>query len=257
MKDAVDDLTPIALGLLILDGLAFGLSLGGFAAWHWYLALFVPPTFPPFPRARHALTPLVPPPSLSPPPPPNRTNQTTLETLSHASSPPSLALPPSVSHAAAPTALRWRPDHLLTPSERRRARAEEKINVWDVGYRRNLRALAPAGSGRAGGWRGVGGFLKPGRVGGEGRVWAVDEEKVERLRERTRRVRLGEGEGEEGDWGVRSLASSSVEESTDDDGDDDGDEEDEERGLVGRRRPRAPGRGKGWDTRTTRAAGGG
>lgn len=47
MKDAVDDLTPIALGLLILDGLAFGLSLGGFAAWHWYLALFVPPTFPP------------------------------------------------------------------------------------------------------------------------------------------------------------------------------------------------------------------
>lgn len=77
----------------------------------------------------------------------------------------------------------------------------------------------------------------------------VDEGKVERLRVRTRRLRLGElvEEDEEDDkWGVVDVLSES-------EGEDDGDDEEDRLGGGGRRRGvGGTGQGVGWDTRTWR-----
>lgn len=78
----------------------------------------------------------------------------------------------------------------------------------------------------------------------------VDEEKVEQLRVRTRRLRLGElvdDDKEEDKWGVVDVESES-----DGGGDDGGDEEDRLGGGGRRRGVGGTGQGVGWDTRTWR-----
>ena len=63
-------------------------------------------------------------------------NMTTLENLTH--SYPSALLPDSPGTMTRT----WKPDHLLTRSERYRLRVEaSEINVYDLGWRRNLRNL--------------------------------------------------------------------------------------------------------------------
>jgi len=56
-------------------------------------------------------------------------NETTLESIISTRNPPSLALPPSPTLT---TSMRWRPDHLLTRSERRNS-GLSNINIWDLG----------------------------------------------------------------------------------------------------------------------------
>ncbi len=61
---------------------------------------------------------------------------TTLENLTH--SYPSALLPDSPE----PSERKWKPEHMLTRMERYRLRHEaSEINVYDLGWRRNLRGL--------------------------------------------------------------------------------------------------------------------
>lgn len=117
------DITPVIMLLLAVSGAFFALSVGTLAGYHWYLAC---------------------------------NNLTTLEHMTHTyphwlmaeldgSAPHSstnLADPRSASFSSAN-------DHLLSRSDRHRLRRQARdVNVWDLGWRRNLRILfvGPTGS---------------------------------------------------------------------------------------------------------------
>lgn len=117
------DIAPVVMLLLAVSGAFFALSVGTLAGYHWYLAC---------------------------------NNLTTLEHMTHTyphwlmsaldgSAPPqpeSQSEPPSVPFASAD-------DHLLSRSDRHRLRRQARdLNVWDLGWRRNLRTLfiGPVGS---------------------------------------------------------------------------------------------------------------
>ncbi|CED84005.1 Predicted DHHC-type Zn-finger protein [Phaffia rhodozyma] len=146
--------------ILIMMGTTFGLSIGGFACYHVYLALL---------------------------------NQTTLESMEISRTPPAVVLPDSPTQTSH---LRWRPNHLLTRAERRPVSSSEVINPWDLGWRRNLQSLSPrSGSGSIKGlgwifW--VVRYLLPSEVGHDGIIFEVDRSKLDRLMDRTREIRLGQ-----------------------------------------------------------------
>jgi len=67
-------------------------------------------------------------------------NTTTLENLSY--SYPSVLLETAEDGAGGTDGRQWKPDHLLSRSDRNRLRREARdINVYDLGWRRNLRSI--------------------------------------------------------------------------------------------------------------------
>jgi hypothetical protein len=127
------------------------------------------------------------------------------------------ALLPAVStpgHTAAsqPT---WKPDHLLTRHDRRRLSDEARdINVYDLGWRRNIVQTLLGDNHNRRRRRGVIGLfsaiwpLSPAR-NGNGHDFEYDEEQLGRLRRLTEELRLG----------VRREVDEDVEEEESDDDD--------------------------------------
>ncbi|WVQ75712.1 hypothetical protein IAR50_005342 [Cryptococcus sp. DSM 104548] len=119
-------LSPAVFILLTILGVFIGLSVGGLACFHWWLAAH---------------------------------NQTTLENITHSYPSALFDLPPSQltpfpssprtpgrpsysSSRPVPQPPRWRPDHMLTRRERERLRYEaKKIDVYDLGWRKNLKSV--------------------------------------------------------------------------------------------------------------------
>ncbi len=102
----------------------------------------------------------------------------------------------------------WRPDHILTRNERTKLRDEARsINVYDVGWRTNLRSVMVGdGAPAATSWRqlahnilaGANPLAPPRRKRyGSGHFFPHEPATLERLRQLTREMRVGLGEGEE------------------------------------------------------------
>lgn len=89
------ELAPLLWSVTLLLGFIFGLSLGLFGAYHFYLAC---------------------------------NNRTTIEAMERT---PTYAIDPSKPHSRSS---RYKPDHALTRVERRRlARAASKLHIYDLG----------------------------------------------------------------------------------------------------------------------------
>ncbi|KAK4684173.1 hypothetical protein P7C73_g6030, partial [Tremellales sp. Uapishka_1] len=122
-------------------------------------------------------------------------NQTTLESLSHT--------PPAALVSAA-SSKGWKPDHLLTRGERNRLRDEaHEINVYDLGWRKNLREVFGDGAERQMSWVGVVKALWPSNSGinrraNEGHWFPYDEEAFEMLKVLTMELRLGSADADHG-----------------------------------------------------------
>lgn len=160
-------------------GVAFGLAVGGLAGYHWFLVL---------------------------------NNRTTLEDMNRL--PPAALLDPDTrarleslgergSRRRTPGA--WRPDHVLTRNERNRLRDEARsINVYDVGWRNNLRTVMIGdGAVEATSWRGMLANFVVGanplaplrrKRHGPGHFFPHDAATLERLRALTLEMRVGLGE---------------------------------------------------------------
>ncbi|KLT45715.1 zf-DHHC-domain-containing protein, partial [Cutaneotrichosporon oleaginosum] len=171
---------PVALLLIAIMGVAFGLAVGGLAGYHWYLVL---------------------------------NNRTTLEDMNRL--PPAALLDPDTrarlealgergSRHRTPGA--WRPDHILTRNERNKLRDEARsINVYNVGWRKNVRSVMVGDGVRAAtSWReladnivrGANPLAPPRRKRhGPGHFFPHDSATLERLRALTREMRVGLGEG--------------------------------------------------------------
>ena len=124
-------------------------------------------------------------------------NITTLENMTH-SYPSALLLEASggvsSSRSAANGNGTWKPDHLLTRQERSRLRREARdINVYDLGWRRNLQSVFGRQSMWA--WMWPISRTSPSWDREGGHFFEVDEIKLDRLRHLTRELRHGtEGE---------------------------------------------------------------
>ncbi|KAK6903917.1 hypothetical protein I203_107428 [Kwoniella mangroviensis CBS 8507] len=94
-------ISPAIFMMLTVMGGFMSLAVGGLVVFHWYLTL---------------------------------NNQTTLENITHSY--------PSALLDGIPKGAQWKADHLLTRSERNRLRWEAReINVYDLGWRKNLKIL--------------------------------------------------------------------------------------------------------------------
>ncbi|WWC87072.1 uncharacterized protein L201_001958 [Kwoniella dendrophila CBS 6074] len=94
-------ISPAVFMMLTIMGGFMSLSLGGLVIFHWYLTI---------------------------------NNQTTLENITHSY--------PSALLDEIPKGAQWKADHLLTRSERNRLKWEAReINVYDLGWRKNLKNL--------------------------------------------------------------------------------------------------------------------
>lgn len=176
--------TPVLFLLLAIIGGCMSLTLGGLAAYHWYLMM---------------------------------NNRTTLEDIDRSPATALLdadaratleALGPRGSRQRLPGA--WRPDHILTRPERTRLRREAReINVYDLGWPRNVRqvmvgdASSPAAT--WGDWardaaRAAWPLSRPkAHKYGRGHVFAHDGDALRELKALTREVRLGLGDGGDGE----------------------------------------------------------
>ncbi|RSH83805.1 palmitoyltransferase for Vac8p [Saitozyma podzolica] len=197
------ELAPVVFMLLAIVAGFFTLAVGGLAGYHWYLAC---------------------------------KNRTTLEDITHTypsallGSASSASPKQSRSQSGSAVGRGWKPDHLLTRLERTRLRTEaHSINVYDLGLRRNLEALLLGARGsEVLGWRR---WVRAGwsvaGVGGDGHYGEYDAGKLERLRELTRELRVGEGEGLGA--GVMTPRGGVVEDVSDEDEEDEDEEgEDDE-----------------------------
>ncbi|WWD22188.1 hypothetical protein CI109_106679 [Kwoniella shandongensis] len=100
-------LAPAVFMMLTVMGFFMTLAVGSLAGFHWYLAC---------------------------------NNQTTLENITHSYPSVLLDIPPSPTNGH--DTLQWKPDHMLTRWERQRLRHEARdINVYDLGWRRNLKTI--------------------------------------------------------------------------------------------------------------------
>ncbi|BEI87203.1 hypothetical protein CcaverHIS002_0705490 [Cutaneotrichosporon cavernicola] len=173
---------PVALLLISIMGVIFGLALGGLAGYHWFLVL---------------------------------NNRTTLEDMNRL--PPAVLLDPGTrarleelgergSRRRTPGA--WRPDHILTRNERIKLRDEARsINVYNVGWRANLRSVMVGdGAVPSGSWRelaqnimtGANPLAAPRRKRyGPGHFFPHDPAMLENLRNLTREMRVGLSEGDQ------------------------------------------------------------
>ncbi|WVQ84850.1 hypothetical protein IAT38_007007 [Cryptococcus sp. DSM 104549] len=197
-------LSPAVFMMLTVMGAFMTLSVGGLACFHWWLAAH---------------------------------NMTTLENITHAyptalfdelptshAAPPSTSPTGSYSAASRPSPPRWKSDHLLTRRERQRLRWEAReINVYDLGWRRNLFDLFFRGESRVTAW-GVVRAVWPlaGRVDRldkrPGHFFAHDEKAYAKLKDLTMELRYGV---------ERADADNS--ESSESESDDEGDEGDDEK----------------------------
>ncbi|OCF37477.1 hypothetical protein I316_00601 [Kwoniella heveanensis BCC8398] len=149
-------LSPAVFMMLFVMGGFMTLAVGGLTIFHWYLATH---------------------------------NQTTLENITHSH--------PSALLDAPPKGKTWKADHLLTRSERFRLREEAReINVYDLGWKRNLKDLLIGGEGTKVGKLGwVKAFFPIGRPmrsdGRAGHYFAYDAAKLDRLKELTAELRYG------------------------------------------------------------------
>ncbi|WVF69853.1 hypothetical protein IAT40_004634 [Kwoniella sp. CBS 6097] len=148
-------LSPAVFMMLFVMGGFMTLAIGGLAIFHWYLATH---------------------------------NQTTLENITHSY--------PSALLDTPPKGRSWKADHLLTRAERFRLREEAReINVYDLGWKRNLRDLMIGGEGRIGRFGWIKAFFPVGRPmrfdGRAGHYFAYDAEKLDRLKELTAELRYG------------------------------------------------------------------
>ncbi|ODN79254.1 hypothetical protein L202_03269 [Cryptococcus amylolentus CBS 6039] len=201
MSDWSNDigLSPAVFMMLTILGVFIGLSLGGLACFHWWLAAH---------------------------------NQTTLENITHSypsalldlpsphspSSPSSSSPQPgdrntSSSRQSYPEPGRWKPDHMLTRRERERLRHDAKeINVYDLGWRKNLRRVF-FGEEEVGVW-GILAALWPragrSRDARAGHYFEFDAKAFEKLKAVTIELRYGAVKDE--------LEDSDTEESEDEDG---------------------------------------
>lgn len=104
----MDPAPLIFLGLALM-GLVFALAVGSLAGYHWWLAC---------------------------------TNLTTLENLSYTGPSVMLDKVKSSGGRQAGRVSTWKPDHLLSRDERNRLRREaRRINVYDLGWRKNIKAV--------------------------------------------------------------------------------------------------------------------
>lgn len=121
----------------------------------------------------------------------------TLEQMSYTH--PSALLPPPHSSTPHPdptiTHTNWKPDHLLTRNERRRLSEEARdINVYDLGWKRNIKQVLlgddHALRTRTGMfvWRAI--WPLAAARNGDGHGFEYDEDKLERLRRLTKELRL-------------------------------------------------------------------
>jgi palmitoyltransferase len=104
----MDPAPLIFLGLSLM-GFVFALAVGSLTGYHWWLAC---------------------------------NNLTTLENLSYSG--PSVLLDHAKSSGRAGPAMpsAWKPDHLLSRDQRNRLRREARgINVYDLGWRQNIKAV--------------------------------------------------------------------------------------------------------------------
>lgn len=149
------------------------------------------------------------------PPADSRNNRTTLEDLNRL--PPAALLDPDTrarlevlgergSRHRTPGA--WRPDHILTRNERNKLRDEARsINVYNVGWRANLRSVMVGdGVSPASSWKELARNIATGanplaplrsKQYGPGHFFPHDAATLERLRNLTREMRVGLGEGGE------------------------------------------------------------
>jgi len=122
----VSELTPVSFMLLTFIGGFFTMTIGGLAGYHWYLVWQIP-----FSRFQDAAD-------------DGSNNKTTLEDITHAY--PS-ALIEDQRHSTDRQS-EWRGDHLLSRPERVRLRQEaSQLNVYDLGWRRNIEDIL-LGTGR-------------------------------------------------------------------------------------------------------------
>ena len=131
-------------------------------------------------------------------------NLTTLENMSHSFPTALLDDTAQDEPSHTPITTSWRPDHLLDRSERMRLReAASELNVYDLGWRRNIMSvLAPNETRRYRlssiltlAWP-----LTAAPVGGE--AFDYDDDKLEKMRRLTRRLRLADraAEADEDMW---------------------------------------------------------
>ncbi|GMK59485.1 hypothetical protein CspeluHIS016_0800910 [Cutaneotrichosporon spelunceum] len=173
---------PVALLLIAIMGIVFGIAVGGLAGYHWFLVL---------------------------------NNRTTLEDMNRL--PPAALLDPETrsrlealgergSRRRTPGA--WRPDHILTRNERNKLREEARsLNVYNVGWRNNLRSVMVGdGATPSSSWRELVHNIVTGanplaplkrKQYGPGHFFPHDPATLESLRNLTREMRVGIGEGRE------------------------------------------------------------
>ncbi|ORX34461.1 DHHC palmitoyltransferase-domain-containing protein [Kockovaella imperatae] len=148
------DLGPIFFMLLAVLGGFFALAVGSLAGYHWWLAC---------------------------------NNISTIENLTHAF--PSVLLADLSPPGGGDTSARWTPDHLLTREERVRLRREARhINVYDLGWKKNLAQIFGKGTLLSSLWP----LSRPAAnyETDAGHFYPVDEEKLEGLKRLTRELRF-------------------------------------------------------------------
>nr|XP_018265517.1 uncharacterized protein I303_01883 [Kwoniella dejecticola CBS 10117]OBR87675.1 hypothetical protein I303_01883 [Kwoniella dejecticola CBS 10117] len=150
-------ISPAIFMMLTVMGGFMGLAVGSLVVFHWYLAL---------------------------------SNQTTLENITHAYPAALLDEVPQNTQA------QWKADHLLTRDERRRLKHQAReINVYDLGWRKNLKNLF-FGEGRGVTVIGIiGAFWPAGRPHRHdrraGHFFDYNPEHFDKLRELTLELRYG------------------------------------------------------------------
>ncbi|EIW68828.1 hypothetical protein TREMEDRAFT_63293 [Tremella mesenterica DSM 1558] len=177
------DLSPVVSMLMAIMGVFCTLAVGSLAGYHWHLM---------------------------------SRNKTTLEDITHSFPTallPALSFPPHSNHLdqfqnrvttnmSGYQVPKWRSEHIMTQSERRRLRREAgKINVYDLGWRENIKSVFFRSDKKVTWWavaRAIWPFARVQPKDG-GHSFAYDPLKLTRLRRLTAEIHLGQVEEDDFD----------------------------------------------------------
>ncbi|KAM0789703.1 hypothetical protein ACM66B_006563 [Microbotryomycetes sp. NB124-2] len=141
---------PVSWAFVFFEGIVFGFAVGSFALYHLYLAC---------------------------------SNRTTIESMEGGAK---VTPSRSTSRTHDGPSVHFRPDHDLTRQERwQLEKANSKLNIYDLGWKRNLSEIF-------GGWDERWSWLLPvGWPPGDGTTFPINRDKLEKLRQITADIRLG------------------------------------------------------------------